>query len=367
MDRPSESEARPVVAFDESGNSGENLLDPEQPVFVLASVHVHDTDAKALLGGERRGGELKFGKLRRSETGRRRVLEVLNADVLGPDHVVVSAFHKPFMVITKMVDMLIEPLFHSRGIDLYERGANLGMANMYHVVIPTFVGAAAFDRLRSLFVEMVRQPTLVAIDAFYDFVDLLFSNRKHRRLRLDLGMLLTTRAVVEVQWREWDGADLDPAVPAFVEHGSVWTTRLQAAYDVIHDESKPILHQRAILEAMMSVTDETVTIGYDRRKMAFPIKATGIRFVVSDDFPQIQLADLVASACAYTLRARAFGRGDAFADRLLETRLLKDTDLRLVWPTSKVTPQELGTEEVGGIDANDYVGEYVARRLGTRR
>lgn len=27
-----------VVAFDESGNTGQNLLDPEQPIFALASV-----------------------------------------------------------------------------------------------------------------------------------------------------------------------------------------------------------------------------------------------------------------------------------------------------------------------------------------
>ena len=39
----------PVVAFDESGNSGGNLIDQDQPVFVLASVHVSEADANVVV------------------------------------------------------------------------------------------------------------------------------------------------------------------------------------------------------------------------------------------------------------------------------------------------------------------------------
>lgn len=110
----------PLIAFDESGNSGGNLLDSEQPVFVLASVHLADDAAKEVVGRDAK--ELKFARLRRSAQGRKRILDILNSPALGAERVLVSGIHKHFMIITKMVDLLVEPLMHTTGFDLYNRG-----------------------------------------------------------------------------------------------------------------------------------------------------------------------------------------------------------------------------------------------------
>lgn len=40
----------PNIYFDESGNTGSNLLDPNQPVFSLASCSFSDNDARNLIG-----------------------------------------------------------------------------------------------------------------------------------------------------------------------------------------------------------------------------------------------------------------------------------------------------------------------------
>ena len=37
-----------TVAFDESGNTGQNLPDPAQPVFVSAGVHISATEITKL-------------------------------------------------------------------------------------------------------------------------------------------------------------------------------------------------------------------------------------------------------------------------------------------------------------------------------
>ena len=68
-----------VVAFDESGNSGANLLDPEQPVFALASLRVSDDLAAEILCDTAK--ELKFNRLRRSADGRQKVLRILNSEL----------------------------------------------------------------------------------------------------------------------------------------------------------------------------------------------------------------------------------------------------------------------------------------------
>ena len=116
---------KPLIAFDEAGNSGGNLLDPEQPTFVLASVHLSDEETNALLPP--RAGEYKFATLKRSAPGREAILDFLNSPILTEDRYLVSGFHKKFMAVTKMVDMLVEPLTHRDGINLYERGANIGL------------------------------------------------------------------------------------------------------------------------------------------------------------------------------------------------------------------------------------------------
>ena len=38
----------PTIAFDEAGNTGQNLLDPAQPIFVLSSVCLEISEAQAL-------------------------------------------------------------------------------------------------------------------------------------------------------------------------------------------------------------------------------------------------------------------------------------------------------------------------------
>jgi hypothetical protein len=62
------------VGFDESGNTGEDLLNAQQPVFVLASVHVSEEDASSLLGLRTR--ELHFTREKNSQKGRQKILEI---------------------------------------------------------------------------------------------------------------------------------------------------------------------------------------------------------------------------------------------------------------------------------------------------
>jgi hypothetical protein len=118
-----------------------------------------------------------------------------------------------------------------------------------------------------------------------------------------------------------------------------------------------------VLEAMMSTSEERQDIGYDRRKMTFPIAAREIELQDSSSWPQLQIADIIASSAAYCLRTAIQGGTDDFCRALLQTRTL-DGSFRPVWPETKVTPAELGTTELGGIDPVDHIGEYVSKRLG---
>jgi hypothetical protein len=73
-----------IVAFDESGNSGPHLLDPDQPVYGLASVCL-DHESADFLVNRRKGpqaSELHNSRMRGRISGRAGILEGVNVRAL---------------------------------------------------------------------------------------------------------------------------------------------------------------------------------------------------------------------------------------------------------------------------------------------
>ena len=61
-------------------------------------------------------------------------MKLLNS--IEPQNVRVSLYHKKFMVLTKIIDLGVETMAREDGINLYDRGANIGLSNMWHMVFP---------------------------------------------------------------------------------------------------------------------------------------------------------------------------------------------------------------------------------------
>jgi hypothetical protein len=251
---------------------------------------------------------------------------------------------------------------HEDGIDLYERGGNIAMANLWHLAMPTVLGADRFDELRRLFIVMVRGGGWESVVRFHGFVDRLFREFAGTEWEEMFGLLLASiERVAFRDYAEWDDSDLDPAIPSFVDLGCFWTGELQAPFDIIHDASKSIGNERERLSLLMSVSEPTQLVGYDRRKGYFPIKATGISLVESSAHPEVQLADVVSGAAAHLLKKRALGMMDGFAQEIAASAVI-DAHHHIVWPTHAVTPKELGTEERGGVNIVDHVVAYLQER-----
>jgi hypothetical protein len=116
------------------GPTGQNVLDPQQPIYALASVHVDEDAANALADEILIPGqtELKFSSLRGSARGREGVIAAFESGLLDHGSARVTPVHKPFMVVAKLFDRLIEPEFHERGIDLYSAGGHMVFVNMLY-------------------------------------------------------------------------------------------------------------------------------------------------------------------------------------------------------------------------------------------
>ncbi|MEO6846124.1 MAG: hypothetical protein ABI254_02620, partial [Chthoniobacterales bacterium] len=130
------------ISFDESGYTGQQLLDPDQIVYCLASVQFKESEACDFLNifADRTQGEYKYSKLKKAKRNQQLFLTLLNDIRLHSSSCKLYAIHKPFMVVSKIIDNIYEPLAHEDGIDFYKDRAALAFANMFTSIFPTYLG-----------------------------------------------------------------------------------------------------------------------------------------------------------------------------------------------------------------------------------
>jgi hypothetical protein len=352
------------IYCDEAGNTGAALLDKTQPVFVLSSLDFFDSEATELLAcvESTQGAEVKFASLKKSERGKRRLIKFLAQQALTSARVKTTVFHKEYMVVTKLVDIIVETLAHEDGIDLYEQGGNIALSNLIFVTTPIFCGQERFQNFLDSFVLMIRNKDKASIDKFFYNAWQLYHFSIDEEHRSVLAPFLIAERSIHKILESIDFLSLDPAIPSFFNHCVAWGDQYGVEFDVLHDESKPLYAERETLLAFMDKSMPYTEVGYDRRKFCFPLKALNLNFGDSKQFLQLQMADLIASASAYLFVCRANDAMDAFARNLEIEANLDRFAINALWPSKDVTPEELGTNQVGGINAVNFIAEALSKK-----
>ena len=121
------------VYCDESGNTGSALLDPEQPIFSLASTCIETALARDLCPLARQGQkEAKYAKLKGSPRGQSQLIEFFSSAAINQTNCKFTLADKKFYLVSHMVDKLIEPPLHEAAIDLYAADAHVRLANIWY-------------------------------------------------------------------------------------------------------------------------------------------------------------------------------------------------------------------------------------------
>jgi hypothetical protein len=334
-----------MVGFDESGNTGPDLLNSVQPVFVLASVGLSEDAASAVLGPAT-AEEHHSVKARKSRAGRDWMLSVLEAPELVPESVKVAVMHKRFVITAKFVDLIIEPILAASGYDLYRQGGNLALANLLHMTWPAFDKAGA-DELWSRFVSWARNPVedtagslSVAIERIAshvpDGLDGLLRVAS-QLLRVDPSRLAVTA----------DMSSLDPAGPALLGLIHAWASQL-GPFDVAHDDSTEVKRWIPYIRGVSDPAMEPVEVQFwNGEILRYPLPVGEIALPSSETSAQIQLADVIAGAGAIALTSRVAppkAEHRSFAERVLASRFTEWVIGASLWPTNAVTPEELGVK-----------------------
>jgi hypothetical protein len=359
----------PTIFLDESGNTGANLLDKQQPFFTMAGVNFSQPEAERLLAlvGSKSTKEVHFSVLKRRSSGQDAVVRMLKHSLIGRSNVKVCVIQKPFMITTKVVDVLIEDMAFETGFDLYENGANIALSNMLHYCLPAFCGEANVEVTQQRFIDMVRVRDAGSISSFYESVEVLKANCSSESFLSDLDLILATRHFIDGALENVDRTTLDPLIPTLFNQFIEWGKEYPKGFHVVHDESKTLGSERQLFEDFMTqFSREEMELGYDRRKFNLPLNGRSLRFGTSHAYPQLQVADVVASAVSYWANGVARGEKDDVFFKKLDQLNLRKLIINVIWPSLDVTPESLGTVHDGGINAANGSAYFLMKARAAR-
>ena len=163
-----------TIFSDESGYTGPNLTNVDQPYFVLATVSFQEHEAKAIRDSffsAVRTQELKHGSLARNVKQHTMVLEYLKYLHSCQHRLKMYVIDKEFATVAKIVDYLVESAAHKMGFNIYSDGTALRFANvLYHLLV---IGETSVYRhgLLSRFEGMIRHGSRIRYDEFFNYIE----------------------------------------------------------------------------------------------------------------------------------------------------------------------------------------------------
>jgi len=290
------------IYFDESGFTGNNLMNHQQKHFAYGSVATDDTEAREFVSGliKKYGiqnGELKGRNLVQFNKGRKAIDEIFEH---FEGRIKISISDKKFALACKFFEYIFEPCISDINSLFYRIGFHKFIANMLYV---EFLGRGAgaeqiFEEFESLMknrkgegLESIfsasthpeNSPILIQIREFAQY--------KAEDIRAELA-LLTDDGV-----GKWI---LDLTNTAIFTLLANWGLEFEQV-TAICDDSKPLKHQQSFFDAMINREDRHFSNAFGHEHPITFNLSGPIEFADSKKTHGIQLADAVSAAAVYAL------------------------------------------------------------------
>ena len=291
-----------TIYFDESGYTGSDLLNADQPVFSVASTDIDESEACTILRTSFprfQGKEFKFAKINRRPSNRAGLLSLSEQLSKMVDRILIYNCDKKFTALVKAVDVLVEPLIHERGYDFYARGYNRRFMNMFHFGLCQIASSEEYDSIvrwhdrfshNSNDASAIRQLSHVmdrCPDEVSSFVGVLLAGAEHF-----IGSQGSVAAPIDNDIQQ-------SCVLALVNH---WREHTTGAIEIVHDASSNFFGKLELWNKITStdIKPSTVTAG-DRRGIIFPLGVERTHAGDSVDSYALQLCDMIAGLSAYLI------------------------------------------------------------------
>jgi len=281
--------------IDESGYTGFDLLNAAQRFQGAAAIAISDDDAARLIKEHfprLQATELKYRALSRREANHPRLLGLMK-DLLCSYPSVTYVCDKRFMLSLMFIDYAVEPFYYDmKGPDLYEDGANYGMASLLHVVGPTLLGREPFDRMMAGFQAAMKEKTPQSLS------DLVAAARatNWRELPEVMGPLADLAYPGCLEAISTPAVNTDVAFIVLQSLISRMEVMTGGPYRVEHDQSKNLTTYHELIEWFIGHDAEIEFRATEIASLKFPLKLSEVVQVDSKLSPAVQMADVMIGA-----------------------------------------------------------------------
>ncbi|GAA3555853.1 DUF3800 domain-containing protein [Snuella lapsa] len=343
-----------TIYFDEAGNTGQDMLNQDQRVFVLASVNYNIEQQNEIKSDFDLDGELHFKNLKNSGAGRQKVLTFLNSKWINENHIFLSYTNKGFATCGYVVDLLVETVFYHKGYDLYLQGRHIAYTNWLFYFGNFYWNKQLFKIFLESFVVMIRTKEQADINNFYTLANELYNQIEEK---LILKPIIESKKHIDEVMTAIDKFSIDVTFSTFLVLSDKWSKFLKERIEVRFDQSKQLEHYNKYIEETLKLQEadaKTIEIGFDNRTMTFPHQINSVKLVDSTDEFGVQCADLIASALAFAYNNED-GKFQKFSNQIKESKLFQLSNAHSIWPIDDVSPEALGLTEGKGINPLDFL------------
>ncbi len=342
-----------IISFDESGNTGQDLLNNDQGAFILSSSNFNDDEIKILSNIFNSNDEIHFKKLKKSVKGRRQIIEFINHPLITEKNIISSVSHKEFVVYGQIIDILVETTLYHRGIDIYKGGTNIAFSNILF-----FAGQLEhkilYRKMLESFITMVRTKNENSINKFYKIVNQLSKNITTTYEFFLFDLILESKNYISGIINSFDKYTIDVTLSSFLVICELWHAKLNSKISVLFDNSKQIEYYLDYIEFMKNHNSERIKYGYGDRKMTFPTQISNLKLVDSNVQKSIQITDLIASSLGFMFNNKSEKLND-FVKEIQNSKLRHLTNCHTIWFANEVSLRELGMENTDGSNPLDFL------------
>lgn len=326
------------IYFDESGNTGYQLLDKEQLIYVLASTDYEVNESEEILRKYFSNVEsLHFKELKKYSKGKIEIIKFLTNEINNiKKRFHIYSIHKRYLLVVQLLEYLLEPQLYDAAIDYYDRGCNIVLSSLIYLSLPTVCNNDVLSKVYKQFIKMFRTKNQEDINTFYKSLIILYKSCQLDDSKKNIMALINSKnnkSILE-SISSHSTYVLDPSIHALIGTCGYWSEKYSNGFNVCHDRSNTIDNQKDRLVFLSSQNIKDIKLGYGKVKQTYPYKVKNIQFLDSATNYSIKLCDIVSGIFYYYTNQMLLSNKKS--DSLFES--IKDLSAELVPFTKTIFP-----------------------------
>jgi len=278
------------VFIDESGYTGADLLNQDQPFQAASALYISEPEARSLI--EKHFPKIKSDELKYRDLARRKsnwnALLALQSDLLMNYECISYICDKRFLLILHFLDYAVEPFYYEQGINLYENGGNYSLASLLYYSADTLLKGDNFREILYLFQHAMKSKTEASMVSLIEKV----KASPWQEMPEAFGPLAhKSHSCIEAILQK--ETSTDGAYVVLLSLISRLEAVLNQSYEIIHDRSKNLDQYDITLNKMINHSDEVSFKETKITTLNFPLKLNSVSQVDSKDSLGVQLADIL--------------------------------------------------------------------------